>query len=701
MNNSSMAFEKENIKKQIDLKETVSFDIFDTLLLRNVVQPIDIFKLVEFEYNQGEDGFNFSCERVEAETAVRIINEENEDVTFDEIYNYLENKFPSEDIQKIKKIELEIEKKFIVRNEFLYDIYRYCLSEGKQILLISDMYLPGSFIEELIVSNGYSNYEGIYVSCEYMKTKHNGTLYEYVAQDKALDKSEWIHIGDNFHADVNMAKEAGLSAIHYKKLSERAGLGYLESKEDSILTAIELNHYYTNIGKDYWYDFGYEKVGRLYFLLTFWLLSNVKNNCGTIYFLSRDGYILKKIYEILVGDKLASKLESKYLYTSRRAFQFSEMLSYKDNELIDLLTSWNPQFDQKLTVEEILKSLSLNNEYNNIDLEEYGILMETVLSFENGNIDKVKGFIKSILPEIKNKLESEKSLLIDYLNQEGLYDDKYIAIFDIGWRGSIQKAMQRFLSKKVEGYYFATTAFTHDCVRNDSLGFAVDKGYPEHLWGQINSNIMMFEMLFSAPDGSLIEFERCKNKIEPVLENVESNENSYEYISKIQEAGLRYCEDLKKYSQYFSVNSQELALKNIFKFLNEKNTQDLIEFSKIKNTVGFGNSDDVKPYVNVYSEYEYLNHRNSVLDKNKYSLWPLTSLIDKDGRLLSEQEYNRLFLNHVDYSSPANVDSHNTVNLEYLFFKKVYLYFKYRGFYAGIKRSYSTLKLVYRRYKGL
>ena len=37
---------KEELKKMLDNNDVISFDIFDTLLLRNVFQPADIFRVV-------------------------------------------------------------------------------------------------------------------------------------------------------------------------------------------------------------------------------------------------------------------------------------------------------------------------------------------------------------------------------------------------------------------------------------------------------------------------------------------------------------------------------------------------------------------------------------------------------------------------------------------------------------------------------
>ena len=42
----------ERIKKIIDKYEIISFDIFDTLIKRNVIDPVDIFKIVQERFNK-------------------------------------------------------------------------------------------------------------------------------------------------------------------------------------------------------------------------------------------------------------------------------------------------------------------------------------------------------------------------------------------------------------------------------------------------------------------------------------------------------------------------------------------------------------------------------------------------------------------------------------------------------------------------
>lgn len=57
----------EQLIKLVDENETISFDIFDTLLFRNVYLPTDIFKIIEIKLKEKfgtEDFFNL---RIKAE----------------------------------------------------------------------------------------------------------------------------------------------------------------------------------------------------------------------------------------------------------------------------------------------------------------------------------------------------------------------------------------------------------------------------------------------------------------------------------------------------------------------------------------------------------------------------------------------------------------------------------------------------------
>ena len=103
-----MSINIADIKNQIDKHNIISFDIFDTLLKRNVLYPYDVFTLVELAYSRryAHPVCSFREKRIQAESARRRKSNQ-EEVTLDEIYEELP--YDVQTIQALKDIELEIE----------------------------------------------------------------------------------------------------------------------------------------------------------------------------------------------------------------------------------------------------------------------------------------------------------------------------------------------------------------------------------------------------------------------------------------------------------------------------------------------------------------------------------------------------------------------------------------------------------------
>ena len=93
------------------------------------------------------------------------------------------------------------------------NILKKILSEGKHVVLISDMYLSSEQIRSLLIpfDKIFEDIK-IYVSNEYNKAKHNGEIYDYVAQKENVNYKNWIHHGDNSFSDIKKAKEKGIIA---------------------------------------------------------------------------------------------------------------------------------------------------------------------------------------------------------------------------------------------------------------------------------------------------------------------------------------------------------------------------------------------------------------------------------------------------------------------------------------------------------
>lgn len=158
----------DNIIKMIQPYDMVSFDVFDTLLKRDVESESDVFDLVERKYNSTHDkkidGFKEFRKKAESEAREKNVSKE---VTIDDIYTCLNNKTVGEAVVNkliaadLCSIEKEVETAVCTANQLMMAVFDYCKETGKRILIISDMYWPASFVEELLRNNGIVGYDAI------------------------------------------------------------------------------------------------------------------------------------------------------------------------------------------------------------------------------------------------------------------------------------------------------------------------------------------------------------------------------------------------------------------------------------------------------------------------------------------------------------------------------------------------------------
>ena len=191
----------------------VSFDIFDTLLIRLVEDPRDVFWLVEkyAKNKQIKIPDQFTELRIKAE---RNAEKKKKEYNIYDIYNEIYG-FDSEK-EKLEVLELEFiaEMDVCVPNKAMIQLYEESIKSKKNVILVSDMYWPERYISRLLLENNINVYKKIYVSCEYGVSKRDGLLFDYLLKDLECTPKEILHYGDNKKSDLVMARKRG---IHAKK----------------------------------------------------------------------------------------------------------------------------------------------------------------------------------------------------------------------------------------------------------------------------------------------------------------------------------------------------------------------------------------------------------------------------------------------------------------------------------------------------
>lgn len=288
--------------------DVVTFDVFDTLLVRSLQKPTDVFRLIEVSRNVP----GFAEARIQAEQRARK-EVDAEDVTLQQIYVRLAPRF-----QSLKSVELEQESKLLQRNPYVYDLYLAALQQGKRVAAISDMYLPSEFLHTVLVREGYDRLSVLIVSNEWNSTKSSGRLFPKAAQELGCAPKRILHVGDNERADFKMALKAGYQAVLIPQVADRLSgdlapfASSVSAVQGSVHNALVLEHADHD---DMWQKYGYMLGGPIVLAFLYWVKKlALLNGNDHIAFVGRDGWILYQIYRAFFNkDPKASS----YVYLPR------------------------------------------------------------------------------------------------------------------------------------------------------------------------------------------------------------------------------------------------------------------------------------------------------------------------------------------------------------------------------------------------
>lgn len=191
--------------------DVVTFDVFDTLIERDVTAPEDIFRLAGGDVLGAGGAEAFLERRRQAERAARSRRPDGE-VTISEIYAELTSAYGTQ-CAALMDAEIRREIASCHAKRKMVSLMQACDTQKKDVYLISDMYLPSKIIAEMLSHCGIEKYRELYVSCEKRENKLNGALFRRVLEDHAIDPKRMIHFGDSVRADLLGSRRAGIRCV--------------------------------------------------------------------------------------------------------------------------------------------------------------------------------------------------------------------------------------------------------------------------------------------------------------------------------------------------------------------------------------------------------------------------------------------------------------------------------------------------------
>ena len=510
--------------KKIRKARVVSFDIYDTLIVRACERPQSVFEIIEsFGYNQ------FADKRIKAEKKARR-NTEDEEITLDDIYTYLGD---SENNVTLKNEEKRIEEEISRTNMEMLEVFNYCISEKKKVIITSDMYLPVETITRILEKNGFTRYSRLFLSSEEKLRKKTGHLFSYIIKQLNIQPGELLHIGDNHYSDNTIPMGIGIKTYEYHRNKNTLAI---HPKRRCSFPLIKLR---CVENADSYFQIGYEALGPLLYGFSVWLHKKIMHaNYDRIVFLSRDGQVMKQAYELLFGESE----KTQYLYGSRRSLIVPILWKNPEIEYVkDII-----HFHDRMSINEFLERIGLDSSQCHNQLSFHGYSGDSLINICQFTDDKAfLSFYETIKPLIIEQSKKEYQSAYNYWahNIDGA---SKIAIVDIGWNGNMQNALLNLLQNQVEinGYYIGVNPKTKHTFHMN--GFLFDKSSDTVLKGKIDNFSGLFESFFMADHGSVKRYTKDGVELLPyeysLLDGKIVDED--QCIRKIQCGALHYIKDI-------------------------------------------------------------------------------------------------------------------------------------------------------------
>lgn len=555
------------LKNAINSHDIISFDFFDTLFCRRTYMPSDIWEYVGDSFTDEQRKERYIQLR---KSVYSTINKEA--VHISEIYEKMDL-----DMSVLKDKEIELENRFIVPRHIMISLLKEAIEAGKEIYVISDMYLPtGFFVNKLKEYDIELPKERIWISCDCGATKRSGELWDKFRNEIIKDRTA-IHIGDNIESDINNCKKYAKADTYFvmtqeemlRKSSIRNCLQDIENSYHNTILGLCISKLFNNpfslcdtkgkvkIGSRK--DFGYCVFGPIVFTFAIWLLKSVKMDAiHQLCFLGRDGFFLKRdfeyIYELL---NCSHKMNISYLETSRQILMCASIENKND-------------FDEYMQMPYEGRLEEFFEDRLNIKLSKN----ESKVYTENVSMPQDYEIVRKIIPQYKDKIieyiKLTKEGYNQYLKSFNLINQG--AIVDLGFYGTTQHYLSKLLSREFTGYYIVanksdSNVLSKRHVLKSCTSISTDKSCKN---ASIHSMGLAIESFLTSPHGMVKSIDQngqfiyapdTNNQIF-FADKVEINEGIKLFVKDMVDFHYERLERLPIYIDEFVDNWYGLLLKN-------------------------------------------------------------------------------------------------------------------------------------------
>jgi predicted HAD superfamily hydrolase len=508
----------------------VSFDIFDTLVVRKSATPQD-----EFLHLARVEPFaalallpaTLADARQEAEELARrdgYAKAGSTEVTLQAIHAVLAQRIGLSPalVPAMVAAEEQLELALCEAHPVLQAWFERARGDGKTVWCASDTYHTAAFLTRLLEQCGY-RMTGVRVfsSADLRANKSSGAMFRLMLAETAHAPHELLHIGDHPSSDGQMAESFGVATIVHPWASARPADDATLAPGDSL--ALGLAHIGARTREPaapFWWRFGYSVAGPLLSGFALWLQERFRaDGIDRAYFLLRDGEILEAVYRTMcaaTGGPSTHLLES-----SRRAFALPAYDAKRPTLWAQLSATENTrparEFLERLGVEAgshaaAFRAAGFAHAEDLVDPRDGRAMRHIASLLQQPAIDRA----------LSARSREERALLIAYLDEQGVLAGGRVALVDVGWNGTIQKSLVAALDLEqrthaLAGYYLGTLPQAHvETGGSQVSGYLCEAGRPSQRCRAVMELPQLLEFVCSTTRGSLRGFVREQGRVVPV-----------------------------------------------------------------------------------------------------------------------------------------------------------------------------------------
>ena len=455
------------------------------------------------------------------------------------------------------KIELDVETNMQEKNEEVISQIKQLKGCGKKVCILSDFYLDSQCISRFLEKKGENHLvDNIFVSCEFLKNKADGSLYKEILTLLNCSSKDCCMIGDNYRSDFINAKSNGISAVRVrdnKKFNRDINC-------KKVLTQLMNTEHKNGISYANYSFMLFKFISALYNKL---LLHSDRK----VFFLAREGELLKQLFdrycEYMQVQFGSPCIKSEYLYVSRQATYPASLKCLEEEQFETLFKEYSA-----LSIESFLTNIGIGSPIDLLDWASRIVFVWQGMQWIEKSFSKSKKqkpFIRDLrnyiqqrkewnLVELEKNLHAHQELLRIVLEEQGyVCRDGMIYRYDKTIAEKLEQERNAFLEKRYDNHGTNVNCF--------EMNVAVE---------QLNVDLLYFAVL-----------EKECNKLEEYDEKVK------ELLAPLKECGPYIIWDDLDRSIQIAKNIPksfcEKDLELIWQCVKEVDERVLVEANKLEN----------------------------------------------------------------------------------------------------------------------